>query len=75
MASRASARHGPTLNGTRGNVRNTPEILAAYQADKIECPSCGSKRLDDNGARTLSTMSFCCGECGEQFDADAIVER
>jgi len=50
------------------------EVLAAYQAGRIECPMCASHALEDNGFRTRSTMSFCCTACGEQFDAQDIGE-
>ena len=50
------------------------EILAAYQANRIECPACCSQKVSDNGGRGLRSLSFCCleADCGEQFDADSI---
>lgn len=52
------------------------EVLAAYREERIKCPACGNTRdLSDNGQFFHSRLSFCCGTCGEQFDAVYIAER
>jgi transposase-like protein len=38
----------------------------------LACPECGARGPhDDNGARRRSELSYCCCECGTQFDAEA----
>ena len=49
-------------------------VLTAHS----ECPECGDAGgpdgHDDNGGRG-SDLTFCCRACGEQFDAESLVDR
>lgn len=56
--------------GSEASRQRKLQALAA-QARKVthpECPNCGSTDCGDNGA-TGYQLSYCCNECGEQWDA------
>jgi hypothetical protein len=33
-----------------------------------ECPECGSQDMETNDPETLDDLTFCCVDCGHQWD-------